>query len=76
MSRRLPSLSAREVVAALRKAGFAEASDRGSGSHRLLFGGNPIRGVTVPDHRTIKRGTLTKIIRSAGLTRDEFLTLL
>ena len=76
MSKRLPSLSAREVVAALRRAGFVEVPDRGSGSHRWLVGGDPVRGVTVPDHKTVKRGTLSKIIRDAGLTRDEFLALL
>ena len=76
MSRRLPSLSAREVVAALGRAGFVELTDRGSGSHRFLVGGDPPRGVVVPDHRTIKRGTLAKIIRDAGLTRDAFRALL
>ena len=76
MSKRLPSLSAREVVAALRRAGFVEMPGRGDGSHRWLIGGEPLRGVTVPDHRTIKRGTLSKIVRDAGLSRDEFLALL
>ena len=76
MSKRLPSLSAREAVDALRKAGFIEALGRGAGSHHWLVGGVPVRGVTVPDHRTLKRGTLSKIVRQAGLTREEFLALL
>ena len=30
----------------------------------------------VPNHRTLKPGTLRKIIRDAGLTVDEFIALL
>ena len=32
--------------------------------------------VTVPDHKTLPKGTLRSIIRSAGLTVDEFVDLL
>lgn len=33
------------------------------------------RGVVVPLHRELDRGTLRAIIRQAGLTREEFLKL-
>ena len=31
---------------------------------------------SVPDHKEVARGTLRGLIRAAGLTVDEFLTLL
>ena len=68
---RLPSLTPRQVVAALKKAGFQERRQRGS--HLFLW--HPGREVvaTVPMHtRDLPHGTLKAIIRQAGLTEDEF----
>ena len=36
----------------------------------------PHRRLTVPDHKTLAKGTLRAIIREAGLSVDEFLGLL
>jgi predicted RNA binding protein YcfA (HicA-like mRNA interferase family) len=77
MSNGLPVLTAREVLRALRKEGFAEK--RVSGSHYLLaHPDDPVRAVTVPHHgtRDLKPGTLRSIIRQAGLTVEEFRELL
>ena len=61
--------SSREVLAALRKAGFEQVSQRGS--HVKLR--DPAgRTVIVPEHREVARGTLRSILRQAGLTPDEF----
>lgn len=76
MSSRLPTLSGREVVAALAKAGFQEMRGRGKGSHHFVYRDNPPRGITIPDHKAIGRGLLRAIIRQADLTVDEFLALL
>ena len=76
MSKRLPSLSTREFVAALRKAGFVEPAGRGDGSHRLLLGGDPPRTFAVSERKALGRGLLGKLIRQVGPTRDEFLALL
>ena len=68
---RLPSLTSREVVVALKKAGFEGRRQRGS--HLFLW--HPEREVmaTVPMHAgDLPRGTLKAIIRQAGLTEDEF----
>ena len=76
MSARLPALKSREVIRALERAGF-EIS-RTSGSHcRLVHKTDPTRKVTIPIHAGVdmKRGTLHAIIAQAGLTIDEFLTL-
>ena len=76
MNQRLPTLTARQVIRALERAGFVVS--RTSGSHcRLINPGNPTRKVTVPVHSTdLKRGTLRSIISQAGLTVAEFIKLL
>ncbi|MEX2168482.1 MAG: type II toxin-antitoxin system HicA family toxin [Pirellulales bacterium] len=76
MSKRLPNLSGREVVAALAKIGFREIPGRGKGSHLFVYRNDPPKGITVPDHKEIRRGLLRRIVRQAELTVDEFLALL
>ena len=76
MSKRLPSLSGREVVAALSKRDFVEIPGRGRGSHIFVHRDDPPKGITVPDHKEIGRGLLRAIIRQADLTVDEFMDLL
>ena len=71
----LPVLRARELIAALREAGFDVV--RQKGSHVRLQ--HPDGGVvTVPMHASqdIGRGLLRKILRDADLTVDELLRLL
>jgi predicted RNA binding protein YcfA (HicA-like mRNA interferase family) len=71
----LPSVSGREVVAALSKAGYKK--DRQKGSHIVLRQeAYPHRRIVVPDHREIAKGTLRAIIKQAGLTVEEFKGLL
>lgn len=76
---RLPSLSSRAIIQALRSTGFTEAPDRGKGSHRAFVKHDTSgrsRLVIVPQGRDIPRGTLLAILDQAGLTREEFLNLL
>lgn len=71
----LPVVSGTEVVKALGKIGYE--LDRQRGSHMILRqSAPPHRRLTVPDHNEIARGTLRAIIRQAGLTVDEFVSLL
>jgi predicted RNA binding protein YcfA (HicA-like mRNA interferase family) len=77
MSGGLPVASGRDVVRALRSAGFVV--DRIAGSHHvMMLPGNPTRTVTVPVHRgrDLKPGTLRSIIRQSGFTLEEFGRLL
>jgi len=76
MGKRLPVLSAGDVVKALAKVGFVEIPGRGKGSHIFVFRQNPAKGITVPREKEVKRGTLRSIIREVDLTVDEFLLLL
>ncbi len=71
---RLPRISGKECVAALRKVGFYEK--RQQGSHVILRRDSPFVQIVVPDHKELDRGTLRAIIRQAGLSVDEFLKLL
>lgn len=62
-----------DVIAVLLKAGFSV--DHQTGSHVILYKKGRLP-VTVPRHnRDLKKGTLHHIIRSAGLSIDEFLKL-
>jgi len=72
---RLPTLTARKVVAALKRAGFEEV--RQDSSH--LYFWHPIcqLGTCVPMHSgDLKRSLVRGIIRQAGLTEEEFRKLL
>jgi len=76
---KLPALSSRKIIAALRRAGFVEAPHRGKGSHRAFCRTHPrgqTRLVIVPQGKDIPKGTVLSILEQAGLGRDEFLDLL
>ena len=69
----LPTLSGREVVRAFTKDGWQMVRQRGS--HMILVKSGQIATLSVPDHREIAKGTLRSLIRSSGLTVDEFAAL-
>lgn len=69
---KLPVVSGREVVKALERAGFVFIRQRGSHvKMRRAAGEKPIT-VTVPMHDPLKRGTLHRILKTAGLSVEEF----
>ncbi|MBI5485901.1 MAG: type II toxin-antitoxin system HicA family toxin [Deltaproteobacteria bacterium] len=70
---KLPSVSGRQCLRALEKAGFRVI--RQEGSHVVARRDEPFAQVVVPDHRELDRGTLRAIIRQAGLSVDEFVAL-
>jgi predicted RNA binding protein YcfA (HicA-like mRNA interferase family) len=65
-----------DLLRALQRDGWEER--RRSGSHAVLVHPEKTGRVVVPVHRgkTIKPGTLTNILRQAGLNREEFRSLL
>ena len=72
---RLPVLTPRELVAALKRAGFVEHRQRGS--HLFLRHSATDLPMMVPIHaRDLKRGTLKGILKQAGLTEAELLAYL
>lgn len=70
MTQKLPQLTARELMAILRRHGFE--LDRQSGSHAVLIHADG-RRVTVPVHagRTLGKGLLRSIMNDARLTRED-----
>ncbi|MDG6926246.1 MAG: type II toxin-antitoxin system HicA family toxin [Nitrososphaerota archaeon] len=72
---KLPILSAKDVIKALSKVGYAVDHQRGS--HIILRRGRPPhRRVAVPNYKELPRGTLGAIISEAGLSVEQFLDLL
>jgi predicted RNA binding protein YcfA (HicA-like mRNA interferase family) len=71
----LRPLPADKVVKVLVKAGFKPVRQRGS---HVILKRDDGRVTVVPIHRgeEIGRGLLSKIIKDAGLTKEEFLKLL
>jgi predicted RNA binding protein YcfA (HicA-like mRNA interferase family) len=64
----LPILSGVDVVRALERAGFHQASRKGSHVKMRNAAG---RSAIVPMHREIAPGTLRSILRQAGLSADQ-----
>ena len=72
---RLPTVRPRQVIRALERAGFA--IDHQTGSHVVLWRPSDGCRAVVPWHnRDLGRGLTLRIIKTAGLTRDEFVELL
>jgi predicted RNA binding protein YcfA (HicA-like mRNA interferase family) len=73
---KLPAFTAREVIKKLKKAGFA-FDRQAKGSHEIWYDPTTKRRTTIPNHPgvDIPKGTLSAIIKEAGLTEDEFLAL-
>ena len=71
---RLPGVSGKVCIKALEKAGFRLV--RVEGSHHYMRRDSPFCQVSVPLHRTLKKGTLHGIIKTAGLSIEEFIKLL
>lgn len=72
---RLKQVKARELVFALKQAGFVECNQEGS--HLILIDEDRNLQISVPMHSgDIGRGLLKKILKQAKLTEEEFKKLL
>jgi len=69
---KLPLVSGTEVVRTLERLGFILL--RQKGSHIILRRGPT--GCVVPNHREIKMGTLSGILKQAGVSVEEFIETL
>jgi len=67
-------VSGRRAVAALQRCGFYVLHQRGS--HVILRRDVPKTTVCVPNHPTLRIGTLRSILDKAGLDVDTFIALL
>lgn len=70
----LPALSGKETVKAFEKLGWQVS--RQSGSHIVMTKDGEIASLSVPNHKTIAKGTLRSLIRAANLTVEEFIKVI
>ena len=69
---RLPVVSGDEFVSAMRRIGYT--LDHIRGSHMILV--HPSRSrLSVPRHKELGRGLLRRLLRDAGVSREEFARL-
>ena len=73
---KVPSLNYPKVIHALQRAGFIVVRQKGSHIRLQKRIGEEIIKLTVPAHKPLKRSTLSHIIKSAGLTTEDFIKLL
>jgi predicted RNA binding protein YcfA (HicA-like mRNA interferase family) len=69
---KLPVVSGKECRKTLERLGFREARQRGS--HLVMR--RDESGCTVPMHAEIKNGTLSGILKQAGVSVEEFISAL
>lgn len=72
---KLPSLTGKEVIAALKKAGFTVLRIKGS-HHFLQHSDGRATVVSMHAGETVGPGLLAKILRDCELSRDQFAALL
>ena len=71
---RLGNISGKEAVKAFRKAGWQPLGQ--VGSHLVMVKPGIKVNLSVPQHKELSVGTLRALIRSSGLSVEEFLDLL
>ena len=71
---KLANTSGKEAARAFQRAGWDPIGQ--VGSHLVLVRSGVRVNLSIPQHRELSVGTLRSLIRSAGMTVDEFLELL
>ena len=72
----MPGISGKELVRALKKAGFVEVGQKGSYvSLQKVTAGKTFKTV-VPLHRELAKGTVLDILHQTGLKKEELIELL
>jgi len=66
-------MNGHDVVSAFVRLGWKVARQRGS--HVILVKTGHVATLSVPDHPEVARGTLRALVRRAGLTMEEFLSV-
>lgn len=71
---KLGNISGKEAVRVFSKAGWLAIGQ--VGSHLVMVKPGARANLSIPQHKELSIGTLRGLIRSAGMTVDEFLELL
>jgi len=69
---KIPLISGIEVIKRLKKAGFVATRQKGPHVRLEKSTSDTTIKITVPLHSELKKGTLKRIIKDAGLTLEEF----
>lgn len=69
---KLPRVSGAQAVRALERLGFAVSRQRGS--HIVMRRG--ASGCVLPNHRELKTGTLAGVLKQAGVSVEDFISVL
>lgn len=74
---KLPKVSGKDTIKALHKIGFSVVAQRGSHVKLRRVTKNISQNITIPMHKTIKKGTLRNgILKPINLSIDDFIKLL
>ncbi len=73
---KLPVISGKELVSALKKAGFVEVRQKGSHVSMQKVTPEVTYKTVIPMHRELAKGTLLDILQQSGLSRDDLIKLL
>ncbi len=68
---KLPQISGIELVKKLQKQGFVVVRQKGSHIRLEKNLGDKIIKITIPNHPTLKKGTLHHILKDAGLSIED-----
>jgi predicted RNA binding protein YcfA (HicA-like mRNA interferase family) len=71
---KLANISGKEAVKAFEKAGWKRLGQ--VGNHLIMVKEGVRVNLSIPQHRELSVGTLRALIRNAGLSVDEFLSLI
>lgn len=72
---KLPAVTSKKLLKILKSLGFN--IDHATGSHFILYHSKTKRRAVVPCHtKDLPKGTIVSILKEAGITREEFESLL
>jgi predicted RNA binding protein YcfA (HicA-like mRNA interferase family) len=74
--KKLPVISGEDLIRALRRHGFGVGRQRGSHVRLKFKSAEKTIKLTVPLHNPLKKGTLQRILKNAGISVEELKDLL
>ena len=69
---KLPVISGAKTVKVFERAGWRKERQRGS--HVVMLKTGEIASLSIPQHKELAPGTLRSLIRTAGITVEEFVS--
>ena len=73
---KLPVISGKELISALKRAGFVEKRQKGSHVSLQKITAMKIFKTVVPLHKELAKGTILDILHQTGLSKDDLIELL